>query len=101
MSEKRSAGPYSYDDDEDYVPSKAVKYSSLDNDAPGDAKAKVHTLDSDEEDLPDDGNGCVGSEKAFDVLKDDDIEGELTGKYYCSICVQFLSTYFREKNLCC
>ena len=82
MSMKRAAGsigPYSYDDDEDYVPSKAVKYSSLDT-QPGPAAVKAHTLDSDEEEegLDRDGGDCAGSEKAFDILKEDDIEGILS-----------------------
>uniref|UniRef100_A0A2P2HXS2 CD2 antigen cytoplasmic tail-binding protein 2 homolog n=2 Tax=Hirondellea gigas TaxID=1518452 RepID=A0A2P2HXS2_9CRUS len=82
MSKKRGAvGPYSYDDDDDYVPTKAVNYSTKDE-QPGPAKKKAHTLDSDEED--DDGieglvagtTGCVGSEKSHDVMKEDDIEGQ-------------------------
>ena len=58
-------GPYSYDDDEDYVPGAGVKYSSTDDSAP--AKKKAHTLDSDEEEEED--------TNPQDVLKEDEITG--------------------------
>lgn len=60
MSLKRAPGPYKYDDDEDYVPSKGAKYS--DKDESESSKVKKHTLDSDEE-------------------EEDDIEEKETTKY--------------------
>lgn len=73
MSRKRAPGPYNYDDDEDYVPSKAVKYSEREDVGP--QKVKKHTLDSDEE-LDEDEKGGKGVDKDYDILKEEDIDGE-------------------------
>lgn len=77
MSRKRVSGPYSYDDDEDYVPGKDVKYSAMEDMIP--PKKKKHTLDSDEdEDDNEDEEHEVGGKK-YDVLKDEDIDGQEEG----------------------
>ena len=82
-SKKRGKpGNYSYDDDEDYVPSADVHYSSKDNSAP--KKKKAHTLDSDEE-LDEDND-------PQDVLKEDDITGKF---WYFFAFVQYLIEKFR------
>lgn len=74
MSRKRAPGPYNYDDDEDYVPSKAVKYSEREDVLP--LKVKKHTLDSDEEEEEEEvGPGQVG-DKNYDILKEEDIDGQ-------------------------
>lgn len=73
MSRKRAPGPYNYDDDEDYVPSKAVKYSEREDVGP--KKVKKHTLDSDEEEDEDEAGGKDG-DKNYDILKEEDIDGE-------------------------
>lgn len=74
MSRKRAPGPYNYDDDEDYVPSKAVKYSEREDVLP--LKVKKHTLDSDEEEEEEEvGPGQVG-DKNYDILKEEDIDGK-------------------------
>lgn len=73
MSRKRAPGPYTYDDDEDYVPSKAVKYSEREDVGP--PKVKKHTLDSDEEE-DDDEEGGKGVDKNYDILKEEDIDGK-------------------------
>lgn len=75
MSRKRAPGPYNYDDDEDYVPSKAVKYSEREDVRP--MKVKKHTLDSDEEEDELEGNG-PNEEKNYDILKEEDIDGKKT-----------------------
>lgn len=83
MSLKRSSGPYSYDDDEDYVPTKSVKYSEREDVMP--VKEKKHTLDSDEEEEDEEtaaAAAAAGEEngnKNYDVLKDEDIEGQEDG----------------------
>ncbi|KAK7078865.1 CD2 antigen cytoplasmic tail-binding protein 2 [Halocaridina rubra] len=78
MSLKRSVGPYKYDDDEDYVPTKSVKYSEREDVLP--LKEKKHTLDSDEEDDADGGvEESELGEKNYDVLKDEDIDGQEEG----------------------
>ncbi|KAF2345841.1 hypothetical protein FHG87_023403 [Trinorchestia longiramus] len=71
---KRKIAPdsYSYDDDEDYVPSKSVKYSALDE-VPG--KKKAHTLDSDEEEEDHDAGNDV-ADKSSNILQENDIEGQ-------------------------
>ncbi|XP_063847944.1 CD2 antigen cytoplasmic tail-binding protein 2 homolog isoform X1 [Scylla paramamosain] len=74
MSRKRAPGPYNYDDDEDYVPSKAVKYSEREDVGP--LKVKKHTLDSDEEEDELEGGGGQGEDKNYDVLKEEDIDGQ-------------------------
>ncbi|KAK4307537.1 hypothetical protein Pmani_020684 [Petrolisthes manimaculis] len=72
MSRKRGVvGPYSYDDDEDYVPSKGVKYSEREDVGP--KKEKKHTLDSDEEE---DNDEDLDGGKNYDVLKEEDIDGQ-------------------------
>ncbi|KAK3887501.1 hypothetical protein Pcinc_008413 [Petrolisthes cinctipes] len=72
MSRKRGVvGPYSYDDDEDYVPSKGVKYSEREDVVP--KKEKKHTLDSDEEE---DNDEDLDAEKNYDILKEEDIDGQ-------------------------
>lgn len=73
MSRKRAPGPYNYDDDEDYVPSKAVKYSEREGVGP--QKVKKHSLDSDEEEDEDERGGKIG-DKNYDILKEEDIDGE-------------------------
>lgn len=76
MSRKRAAvGPYSYDDDEDYVPTKGVKYSEREDVVP--KKEKKHTLDSDEEEDEDEEEDAAGG-KNYDVLKEEDIDGRDT-----------------------
>lgn len=85
MSRKRAPGPYSYDDDEDYVPSKAVKYSEREDVGP--QKVKKHTLDSDEEEEDDVGGG-KGGDKNYDILKEEDIDGKRLSTIY--IFVVFL-----------
>lgn len=81
MSRKRAPGPYSYDDDEDYVPSKGIKYSEREDVLP--VKEKKHTLDSDEEDDDNDGGNDEDEEgpggKNYDVLRDEDIDGQEEG----------------------
>ncbi|MPC75525.1 hypothetical protein E2C01_069915 [Portunus trituberculatus] len=72
MSRKRAPGPYNYDDDEDYVPSKAVKYSEREDVGP--LKVKKHTLDSDEEEDELEGDD-QNEDKNYDVLKEEDIDG--------------------------
>ena len=74
MSRKRAPGPYDYDDDEDYVPSKAVKYSEREDVKP--LKVKKHTLDSDEEEYEEEDGGTLGGDKNYDNLKEEDIDGE-------------------------
>ncbi|KAK8736789.1 hypothetical protein OTU49_004646 [Cherax quadricarinatus] len=76
MSRKRPSGPYSYDDDEDYVPSKDVKYSEREDLIP--QKEKKHSLDSDEEDDDDDDDDETGG-KNYDILRDEDIDGQEEG----------------------
>ncbi|XP_050711359.1 CD2 antigen cytoplasmic tail-binding protein 2-like isoform X2 [Eriocheir sinensis] len=73
MSRKRAPGPYNYDDDEDYVPSKAVKYSEREDVGP--QKVKKHSLDSDEEEDEDEAGG-KGVDKNYDILKEEDIDGQ-------------------------
>ena len=71
-SRKRNLpGQFKYDDDEDYVPRSAVKYTKRDNDSEP-AKPKTHTLDSDEED---DDTNCIGEKTSYDVLQEKDIKG--------------------------
>lgn len=79
MSRKRAPGPYNYDDDEDYVPSKAVKYSEREDVGP--KKVKKHTLDSDEEEDEDEAGGKDG-DKNYDILKEEDIDGERLCLFY-------------------
>ncbi|XP_045625660.2 CD2 antigen cytoplasmic tail-binding protein 2 homolog [Procambarus clarkii] len=76
MSRKRSSGPYSYDDDEDYVPTKGVKYSEREDLIP--QKEKKHSLDSDEEEDNEDEDDETGG-KNYDVLRDEDIDGQEDG----------------------
>ncbi|RXG73377.1 CD2 antigen cytoplasmic tail-binding protein 2-like protein [Armadillidium vulgare] len=71
MHKKAQPGGYKYDDDEDYVPSKKVKYSK-DDDIKG-THVKKHTLDSDEED---EDEILKAQQKKYDILKDEDIDGQ-------------------------
>lgn len=74
MSTKRtSSGIYAYDDDEDYVPVKVLKTGFHPKIKVDPTKGK-HSLDSDEVDDAVEGIDSVQG-KPFDVLKDDDIEG--------------------------
>lgn len=77
MSRKQQCGRYEYDDDDDYVPMKKVKYSMKD-DLP--AKDKKHTLDSDEEEEEDEPKTF----KKHEMLDDDDIDGMDIKFLFCS-----------------
>ncbi|CAL4068334.1 unnamed protein product, partial [Meganyctiphanes norvegica] len=75
MSRKRAPGPYSYDDDEDYVPSKGVKYSNVDERDP--LKVKKHTLDSDEEEEDD---GIIEKEpESYNETTQEGLDGQEDG----------------------
>lgn len=89
MSRKRAPGPYNYDDDEDYVPSKAVKYSEREDVGP--QKVKKHTLDSDEDEDEDEAGG-KGGDKNYDILKEEDIDGERLCLFYLFL---FLFSWLR------
>ncbi|XP_076056002.1 CD2 antigen cytoplasmic tail-binding protein 2 homolog holn1 isoform X2 [Oratosquilla oratoria] len=67
---KRPQGAYDYDDDEDYVPTKGVKYSEREDVGP--LKKQKHTLDSDEEE----DDELDDKDKNYDVMKDEDIYGQ-------------------------
>ena len=89
----QSAEGYSYDDDEDYVPTKKVKYSSHDDDG-ATIKKKKHTLDSDEED---DDTGCAGDDDLNDAANksEDEIEGQYSIIFnYFGLFVIFYSKFF-------
>jgi len=74
MSRKRAPGPYLYDDDEDYVPSKGVKYSETDDNKP---KVKKHTLDSDEEE--EDETVVEKETKDYDEMTQEGLDGQEDG----------------------
>lgn len=71
MFRKNQPGPYKYDDDEDYVPTKKVNYRLAKDDV-ATVSVKKHTLDSDEEDE----EAEEKKKTKLDFLKDEEIDGK-------------------------